>query len=143
MKRHFLNFLLIITVFALLQFPIKPGQSAPSTWTTDDKLVAAYYFYWYDIYTGAHFIAPDGSDFITNHPPDSYLADFSYTEVSWHRRELLDMMAARIDIALPVFFGDRFNEPDWSILGLQKLVEAEQALIGEGQVPPKIGMFFY
>jgi hypothetical protein len=140
-RRHLLNTLLIIAAIALLQLPIKAGQSAPSTWTTDDKLVAAYYFYWYDVYSGAHMIAPDDSDYITNHPPDSYLSNFSYTEVSWHRRELLDMMAARIDIALPVFFGDRFNEPDWSILGLQNLVAAELALIGEGQAPPKIGLF--
>jgi hypothetical protein len=90
------GFLIMLLPFALLQGPVIPSRSAPSTWTPNDKLVAAYYFYWYDIYTGEHFIDPDGTDAITNHPPDSYLANYSYTEVSWHRRELLDMMAAQI-----------------------------------------------
>jgi len=99
----------MIVTLVLLRLPVMPGQSAPSTWTPDDKLVAAYYFYWYDIYTGDHFITPDGSDYVTNHPPDSYLANYSYTEVSWHRRELLDVMTAQIDIVLPVYFGSEVN----------------------------------
>ena len=141
MKRKPLRFIIMIVIFALLQFPVMPVQSARSTWTPNDKLVAAYYFYWYNIYTGEHFIDPDGTDAITNHPPDSYLANYSYTEVSWHRRELLDMMTAQIDIVLPVYFG---NEEAffWSKPGLQNLVSAEQTLIGEGRTPPKIGMFF-
>jgi len=117
-----------------------PGQSARSTWTPSDKLVAAYYFYWYDIYSGDHFITPDGADYITNHPPDSYLPNYSYTEVSWHRRELLDMMTAQIDIALPVYFGSEVNFY-WSKTGLQNLVTATQGLIDEGHTPPKIGLF--
>ena len=141
MKRKLLCLLMTVTTFALPQFPAVPGQTALSTWTPNDKLVAAYYFYWYNIYTGEHFITPDGSDYITNHPPDSYLANYSYTEVSWHRRELLDMMTAQIDIVLPVYFG---NEESffWSKTGLQNLVSATQALIDEGRTPPKIGMFF-
>ncbi len=140
MKRIF-SFLIVLGTFALLQPGVMPGQSAPPTWTPDDKLVAAYYFYWYDVYTGSQFIDPDGSDAITNHPPDSYLSTYSYTEVSWHRRELLDMMTAHIDIVLPVYFGSEENF-FWSKTGLQNLVSATQALIGEGRTPPKIGMFF-
>ena len=141
MKTKLLGSLIMIVTFALLQFPVMPSQSAPSTWTPDDKLVAAYYFYWYNIYTGEHFITPDGSDYVTNHPPDSYLANYSYTEVSWHRRELLDMMTAQIDIVLPVYFGNEENF-FWSKPGLQNLVSATQTLIDEGRTPPKIGMFF-
>lgn len=140
-KRKLLPFLIMMVGFAFLQFPVVPSQSALSTWTPDDKLVAAYYFYWYDIYTGDHFITPDGSDYITNHPPDSYLANYSYTEVSWHRRELLDMMTAQIDIVLPVYFGSEVSFY-WSKSGLQNLVSATQALIDEGRMPPRIGMFF-
>ena len=141
MKRKLLCYLIMIVTFALLQFPVMPGQSALSTWTPNDKLVAAYYFYWYNIYTGEHFIDPDGTDAITNHPPSDYLANYSYTEVSWHRRELLDMMTAQIDIVLPVYFGNEVNF-FWSKPGLQNLVSATQTLIGEGRTPPKIGMFF-
>ena len=141
MKRNLHRFVIMAVTFALLQFPVMPVQSAQSTWTPNDKLVAAYYFYWYNIYTGEHFIDPDGTDAITNHPPDSYLADYSYTEVSWHRRELLDMMTAHIDIVLPVYFGNEENF-FWSKPGLQNLVSATQTLIDEGRTPPKIGMFF-
>ena len=141
MKWKLLGSLILIVIFALLHPDIMAGQSAPSTWTPNDKLVAAYYFYWYDIYNGDHFITPDGSDYITNHPPDSYLANYSYTEVSWHRRELLDMMTAQIDIILPVYFGSEVSFY-WSKTGLQNLVSATQTLIDEGRTPPKIGMFF-
>jgi hypothetical protein len=140
-KRKLLGSLIMILTFTLLRLPIRVNHSALPTWTPNDKLVAAYYFYWYDIYTGSGFIDPDGSDAITNHPPDSYLANYSYKDVSWHRRELLDMMTAQIDIVLPVYLG---NDGDvfWSKPGLQNLVSATQALIGEGRTPPKIGMFF-
>jgi hypothetical protein len=140
-KRKLLGFLIVIVTLVLLFHPIKVGQSALPTWTPNEKLVAAYYFYWYNIYTGEHFITPDGSDYVTNHPPDSYLANYSYTEVSWHRRELLDMMTAQIDIVLPVYFGSE-ESFFWSKPGLQNLVSAIQALIDEGRTPPKIGMFF-
>ena len=141
MKGKLVGPLIMIVTFTLLRLPSRVSQSAPSTWTPNDKLVAAYYFYWYNIYTGEHFITPDGSDYITNHPPDSYLANYSYTEVGWHRRELLDMMTARIDIVLPVYFGNEENF-FWSKPGLQNLVSATQTLIDEGRTPPKIGMFF-
>jgi hypothetical protein len=140
MKKKPLYLLVGIAALVLLQFPVMRGQSALSTWTPDEKLVAAYYFYWYDVYTGDHLIAPDGSDFITNHPPEDYAADYSYTEVSWHRRELLDMMTARIDIVLPVYFGSEVNFY-WSKPGVTNLVSAMQGLIAEGRTPPKIGMF--
>ncbi|MCU0485317.1 MAG: DUF5010 domain-containing protein [Anaerolineales bacterium] len=141
MKKKLAGFLVIIATLFFLLPSDSGGQSAPQTWTPDDKLVATYYFYWYDIYTGSHLIAPDGSDFITNHPPDSYLADYSYSEVSWHRRQLLDMMTAQIDIVLPVYFGSEVNFY-WSKPGVTNLVTAMQDLIKEGYIPPKIGMFF-
>ncbi len=116
-------------------------QATSPTWTSDDRLAAAYYFYWYDIYSNLHFIDPDGSDALTDHPPEEYLANFSYKKVEWHHRELLDMMAAGIDIILPVYWGSE-QELYWSRLGLQKLIQAEQAMIQEGLNPPKIGMFY-
>jgi hypothetical protein len=141
MKKCLFGLLSTLILLALLQRPVLAGRPAASTWTPSDKLVAAYYFYWYNIYTGEHLITPNGSEYVTNHPPDDYLANFSYTEVNWHRRELLDMLAAGIDILLPVYFG---NEASffWSKTGLQNLVTAQQALIAEGRTPPKIGMFF-
>jgi len=109
--------------------------------TSDDRLVATYYFYWYDVHSGCHFIDPDGSDALTDHPPDEFLDTYSYADVSWHKRELQDMMEAKIDIVLPVYWGDYTNK-FWSIAGLTKLVEAQNELLSEGKNPPKIGMFY-
>ncbi|GAB4560159.1 MAG: hypothetical protein Kow0047_06620 [Anaerolineae bacterium] len=127
--------LFTLSLVALPAATLSPG------WTAGDKIVAAYYFYWYDIYTNLHFIDPDGSDALTDHPPDAYWNDYSYTLVSWHRRELLDMMAAQIDVVLPVYWGDD-TDLFYSIPGLQNLVLAEQELISEGYTPPRIGMFY-
>ncbi len=132
---------LLIFGLSLLLLPVVPAQTTPSPRTASDKLVAAYYFYWYNVYTGQHFVDPDHTDALTDHPPDAYLSNYSWTEVAWHRRELLDMMAAQIDIVLPVYWGSD-QEAYWSVPGLQNLVTAEQQLIGEGIAPPKIGMFY-
>ena len=104
---------------------------------------AAYYFYWYQ-YPDHHFTDPDGSDGLTDHPPDAYLVpppQYSYADANWHYRELLDLMNAGIEIILPVYWGD-YTNTNWSQIGVTKLVEAENQMISEGKSPPKIGMFF-
>jgi hypothetical protein len=109
------------------------------SFSSQDKLVATYYFYWYDITTNAHIIDSDGSDALTDHPAN--MQNFSYKDVSWHKQELLDMIDAGIDIVLPVYWGDTGNL-SWSVPGIEKLVEAWQSLKAEGINPPKIGMFY-
>jgi PKD repeat protein len=109
--------------------------------TSSERLVCTYYFYWYDIYSGYHVVDSDGTDELTDHPPDEYLSDFSFKEISWHKRELLDMIAAGIDIVLPVYWGSDEHK-FWSFEGLNTLVKAQQELISDGYNPPKIGMFF-
>lgn len=106
-----------------------------SSFTSSDRLVCTYYFYWYDIHSGYHM------DQLTNRPPDEYLSNFSWKEIAWHKRELIDMVAVGIDIVLPVYWGNA-DEKFWSIEGLKQLVNAEQELVSEGYNPPKIGMFF-
>ncbi|MCK7461621.1 MAG: hypothetical protein MZU84_05950 [Sphingobacterium sp.] len=71
-----------------------------------------------------------------NLPPRS-----SYTEVSWHRDQMLDPMAAGVDVVLPIYWGDETNLY-WSRSGLRNLATAAQALIGEGRTPPRIGMSY-
>ncbi len=141
MKKISLTLSLVILALGWSPPPAGPTPAVSSSWTTGDKVVAAYYFYWYDVYTSLHFVDPDGSDALTDHPPDAYLSNYSYKEVSWHRRELLDMMAARIDVVLPVYWGNS-SQLFWSQTGLQKLVLAEQEMIADGYAPPKIGMFY-
>src|SRR5438477_3660964 len=112
----------------------------PTSWTSRDKLALTYYFYWYDVHTGQHFgDAPING--LTLHPPDSYLSTYSKTDVVFHQRELSDMAAAGIDVALPVYWGDARNVSEWSVPGLRVMVQAEQAMAQAGQPAPKIGMF--
>ncbi len=115
---------------------------------TNDPVVLTTYFYWYDVFSGAHITDPDGSDALTDHPPT--LTGFSYKLAAWHREQLEDMMAAGIDVLLPVYWGEPSQrlpgkpalEQPWSYAGLVRLVEARQALLEAGHKPPAIGMFY-
>ena len=110
-----------------------------------NRMVGTYYFYWYCDETKEHIVDGDGTDALTDHPPS--LEGFSYRSARWHKKQLLDMMAAGIDVALPVFWGAPSEqaprtELHWSYDGLEKLVEARQALLDEGRQPPRIGLFY-
>lgn len=115
------------------------------SFTTNDRIVGTYYFYWYDIGTRAHVVNPDGTDALTTHPPT--FEDLSYKSVPWHKQQLRDMEAAGIDVALPVFWGAP-SEQDakaglhWSYAGLPPLVQAREALLREGRKPPRLGLFY-
>jgi hypothetical protein len=110
-----------------------------------DRLVGTYYFYWYCVQSGEHIRNGDGTDALTDHPAS--LAGFSYRSVAWHKKELLDMMAAGIDLALPVFWGAPSEQSTntglhWSYVGLEKLVLAREELLHEGKNPPRLGLFY-
>jgi len=141
LKRAVVLFVVFSFISAATQRSTALRAAKPESWVESDKVAMTHFFYWYDIHTNSHFIDPDGSDAITHHPPPDYLPDYSYKDLTWHRREVVDAMAARIDVLLPVYWGDRFNAV-WSKPGLQKLVAAVQGLISEGYDPPRIGMFF-
>jgi hypothetical protein len=110
-----------------------------------NRIVGTYYFYWYDSTTRAHLVDGDGTDALTTHPPT--LDDFSYKSVRWHRRQIEDMMAAGIDVVLPVFWGSPADHAEtagmrWSFDGLPPLVQAREDLLREGKSPPRIGLFY-
>lgn len=116
--------------------------------SAQDPVVLTTYFYWYDVFSGAHITNGDGSDALTDHPPT--LTGFSYKLESWHRQQLEDMIAAGIDVLLPVYWGEPSqripgqpvaNQP-WSFSGLPPLVAARETLLAEGAQPPGIGMFY-
>jgi len=126
---------------------LKPQDFAQSrSFRSTDRIVGTYYFYWYDVHTGAHIIDPeDGTDALTTHPPT--LEDFSYTSVRWHKKQLADMEAAGIDVALMVFWGSPAEHAThtalhWSFAGLPPLVQAREELLREGRHPPRIGLFY-
>ena len=110
-----------------------------------DKIVGTYYFYWYHADTREHIVDGDGTDALTTHPPT--LEGFSYTSVAWHKQQLRDMIAAGIDVVLPVFWGapseqDAKAHLHWSYAGIGPLVQAREELLGEGKQPPRIGLFY-
>lgn len=115
------------------------------SYTTEDRIVGTYYFYWYDIETRSHIIDHDGTDAQTTHP--ATLEDFSYKSVHWHKLQLRDMEAAGIDAALPVFWGAPSEQETnaglhWSYAGLPPMVQAREELLQEGRKPPRIGLFY-
>lgn len=128
--------------------PTEEDFIGSSSWSGTHRLVATPYFYWYDVYSGAHLVNADGSDALTTHPAS--LTGFSYRSVSWHRQQLLDMMDAGIDVVMPVYWGEPSQrvpdrpvaEQPWSFSGLPPLVAAREALVAEGRQPPWIGMFY-
>jgi hypothetical protein len=125
---------------------LKPSDLAEvKSFRASDRIVGTYYFYWYDAATKEHVIDGDGTDALTTHPPT--LEDFSYRSVSWHKRQLRDMMAGGIDVVLPVFWGapsehDAKAHLHWSYVGIPPLVQAREELLREGAQPPRIGLFY-
>ena len=119
-----------------------------TSYTTSDKVVTTSYFYWYDVHSGAHMINSDKTDALTDHPPT--LTGFSFKSKAWHKTQLLDMMAAGIDVLLPVYWGapsERIpdmppKQQSWSFAGIVPLVEARRELLAEGKQPSRIGMFY-
>jgi len=128
------------------QLPPPPGEyiaAAPSdanSFRAKSPIVATTYFYWYDAATSLHILDGDGTDALTDHPPT--LEDFSYKSVDWHAQQLTDMIAAGIDVAMPVYWSTPLSRGHWSDEGLPTLVAARERLIAEGKTPPAIGMFF-
>jgi len=125
---------------------LKPADFAQAkSFRSSDRVVMTYYFYWYDIYSKAHIVNGDGSDALTTHP--ATLEDFSYKSARWHKTQLSDMMAAGIDVALPVYWGaPSEHDPNahlhWSFAGLKPMVQAAEELLKEGKQPPRIGLFY-
>jgi hypothetical protein len=110
-----------------------------------DRIVGTYYFYWYNVYTKEHIVDGDGTDALTTHP--ATMEDFAYTSVRWHKQQLRDMIAAGIDVVLPVFWGAPSEHEakahlHWSYAGLPPLVQAREELVKEGRTPPRIGLFY-
>lgn len=117
-----------------------PETATAPTFRAKSPLVATSYFYWYDAESKAHVLNGDGTDALTDHPPT--LTGFSYKSVDWHAQQLADMMAAGIDVLLPVYWGTPLSKQHWSDEGLPPLVAARERLISEGRSPPAIGMFY-
>ena len=94
-----------------------PETATGPTFRPKSPLIATSYFYWYDAESKAHVLNGDGTDALTDHPP--MLAGFSYKSVDWHAQQLTDMLAAGIDVLLPVYWGTPLSKQHWSDEGLR------------------------
>jgi hypothetical protein len=113
------------------------GEVPLRAFTSVQRVVATYYFYWYNVNTGLHTQGACGA--LTLHPPT--MRGFSTLNPAWHAQQMADMHAAGIDVALPVYWGNDTSLV-WSQAGLQQLVIALEAMDREGMRHPQIGMFF-
>jgi hypothetical protein len=110
--------------------PAELGPAMAASFGRDDRLVMTYYYYWYDESS-----LEDPA--LSQHPPADPPLDWH--SVAWHERQLADMASAGIDVALAVYWGDTAN---WSLDGLEPMVEARERLLAAGLRPPAIGLFF-
>lgn len=111
------------------------------------RLVLSRYFYWYQadqrkVAPYAHISNPDGSYRLQDFPINNAGPWFSYDRVQWHKDELSAMAAAGIDVALPVYRGDKASRAAFAAKGLDCMVSALRELRAEGKPYPLIGVFF-
>jgi len=108
--------------------------------SNNSKIVAGSYFYWYDDETGSHL----WSDHICTHPPiqdeKGHYPDYSYKNKSWHKRQILDMMEAGINVIAPQFWGHSGSN-SFSTSGLIVLLESLTDLEKEGFNVPKVAPY--
>jgi hypothetical protein len=62
-SKQLFRIILAAVLLFLASAPAQPAATGPMT--ASNKLTAAYYFYWYNVYTNQHFIDPDHSDALT------------------------------------------------------------------------------
>lgn len=124
---------------ACVRVPIEPK---PESFSSADRLVGTYYFYWYK-YPTEHFFddREKRDDALTDHFPRAEVVD--YESVDWHCRELLDMAWCGIDFILPVYWGAPGNyDRTFSVKGLETMQKARERLLARGRRCPRIGMFY-
>lgn len=108
------------------------------------RVVATHYFYWYR-WPHEHFFddAAHTDDGLRQHFPDH--RQVSYESRDWHRRQIQDLSAAGIDVALLVYWGapNQYENPNirFSVHGIPPLVAALDELAGQGPTP-RIGLFY-
>src|SRR5689334_12213813 len=124
-------------------------QFAVRSFAADQRIVATYFFYWFDAATLRDSRARRGFDPMAFHPPD--LDTISFRDPDWYERQFRDMLDAGIDVVLPDYWGEPGQYPHrvapapelnyFATQGVPPMVEALDRLDGGG-TPLKIGMFF-
>lgn len=115
--------------------PADVGMINKITFSSKQPVVATYLFYWYNHDTREAFYDGEGKDILTHHPVES--DGYSWANPDWYYREFKDMMAAGIDVVLPVYWGYPDFRDNWSFWGLAPLVKAQERMLKEGLTHPK------
>ncbi len=125
----------------LTDFPVQ-------SFAADQRIVATYFFYWYDAATYRASQATRGFDPYPFHPPN--LATISFRDTDWYEHEFRDMLAAgltwccRTTGASPGQYHRRVAPaPELNYFateGIPPMVEALERLADAG-TPLKIGLF--
>lgn len=125
----------------LTEFPIR-------SFGADQRIVATYFFYWYDAATYRAAQAQRSFDPYPFHPPN--LGTISFRDPDWYEHEFRDMLAAGIDVVLPDYWGEpgQYSRrvapaPELNYFateGIPPMVEALERLADRG-TPLKIGLF--
>lgn len=146
---------LLLVALVVAAWPLM-GLAAPVA--ADDRAaerrVFTYFYYWYGpvddrlVHGRDRWFRPESdgprpereADWLTHHFPPGQPGD--WRSVGWFKDQLTDMQTAGIDVALPVYWGDRlYPTTDWSTDGLEVLVQALDELDAAGQPHPKVGLF--
>jgi len=124
--------------------PSPQAIAAAASFGPDERVVATHYFYWYR-WPDQHFFddANRRDDALRQHFPDH--RNVSYASKDWQRRQMEDLLAAGIDVALLIYWGapNQYDKPDlrFSVDGIPPLVAALDELAARGRTP-RIGMFY-
>lgn len=132
------------TSFAL-DLPMPPGFVYEAKFPVQ-RMVFAPYHYWYQGDTRrapGGLPAPEADPMLTltDFPIKGPGPWFSHDRVQWHKDELADIVAAGIDVVLPVYRGDAASRAANAARGLDCLVSAIAEMREEGRRYPLVGMF--
>jgi len=133
---------MLLMLVGCARLPLSPK---PEGFSSSERLVGTYYFYWYKFPT-SHFYddAKRQDDALTDHFARPKKVD--YESVEWHYGEFSDMAWCGIDFVLPVYWGapGAYDKPVgiFSLRGLDAMQKARDRIVARGKPCPPIGMFY-
>lgn len=121
--------------------------SSGFSFDSNDKIVAAAFFYWYDNETGSHlWSGAEKKDYKITFLPkmidrEGAFPGFSYKDKEWFRNEVEDMIAAGLNVIAPIIWPSP-DPTNWTRIGLTNLLDTMLEMQKEGYKVPKIAIYF-
>ena len=121
---------------------------AVESFGADQRVVATYFFYWYDAATYRAAQGQRSFDPYPFHPPN--LETISFRDPDWYEEEFRDMLDAGIDVVLPDYWGEpgQHNRrvapaPELNYFATEGLPPMVTALgrLAEAGTPLRVGLF--